>query len=324
MKSLRLVCLAASLLAVVPQVSHARSFTDDKGRVIEAEILEVKGETVKIRRTDGKDYTLAITNFAAADQAFIRGWKPAGGTPAAEAPVPVDDDVKPGATLTLQFPELAKDRKDQVAACLVRLPASYDPAKPFGLVVWLEGGDGGNQPNSSFVPEGSFVLAGLPYPLGANNPSQANMVGEYDKVWEFHRAILDRIYQKIPNLKKEWGIIGGFSNGGHAMDGMLRVRDRKGSLASYFGTFVIADGGGGYASADGNYPSLEGKYAYVCWGQTSPNATNSAGVAKDFKGRRAQTVASEMAETGHAFAGFEREKVREWIKTVVMPGLGIP
>lgn len=302
----------------------AREFTDAKGRKIVAEILSVKGEEVTIRRDDGKDYTLAINLFSPGDQTVIRSWKPATATTMTPAAPPAGDEVKPGATLTLEFPELPKDRKDQTAACTVSLPADYDPAKPFGLVVWLGGGDGGNQPNGSFVPEGPFVLAGLPYPKGANNPGQANMVGEYEKVWEFHRAMINRIHEKIPNLKKEWSVVGGFSNGGHSIDGMLRIRDKAGALADFFGVFVIADGGGGYASEDGSYPSLEGKHAYVCWGETSPNAANSEGVAKDFKGRRAETVASEMAATGHEFAAFEQEKVKEWLKTVVMPALGMP
>jgi predicted esterase len=305
-------------------VSLSREFTDAKGRKIDAEIISVKGEEVTIRRDDGKDYTLAIDLFSPGDQTAIRSWKPATAPPMTPSAPPVGEEVKAGATLTLEFPELPKDRKDQTAACNVRLPADYHPAKSFGLVVWLGGGDGGNQPNGSFVPEGPFVLAGLPYPKGANNPGQANMVGDYEKVWEFHRAMITRIHEKIPNLKKEWSVIGGFSNGGHSIDGMLRLREKAGALADYFGAFVIADGGGGYASEDGSYPSLEGKHAYVCWGETSPNSGPSEGVAKDFKGRRAETVASEMAATGHEFAAFEQEKVKEWLKTVVMPAWGMP
>jgi len=319
----RWLSFASALVLLGAGGSSAREFTDAKGRKIEAEIIAVKGEEVTIRRDDGKDYTLAIKLFSPGDQTVIRSWKPATESTMTPAVPAVGEDVKPGATLTLEFPDLPKDRKDQTAACTLLIPADYDPAKPCGLVVWLGGSDGGNQPNGSFVPEGPFVLAGLPYPKGANNPGQANMVGEYEKVWEFQRTMLNRIHEKIPNLKKQWSVIGGFSNGGHSIDGMLRVRDKEGALADYFGAFVIADGGGGYASEDGSYPSLEGKHAYVCWGETSPNAANSEGVAKDFKGRRAETVASEMAATGHEFAAFEQEKVKEWLKTVVMPAWGM-
>lgn len=322
MKSFRFLLFATLLLTWFEAALVAREFTDVKGRKIEAEIVAVSGAEVTIRRADGKDYTLAVALFSETDQAFIRAWKP-GGEPAGGT-APVDEDVKPGATVRLEFPELPKDRKDETAACHLRLPADYDPAKPCGLVVWLGGGEGGNQPSSGFVPGGPFVLAGLPYPKGANNPGQANMVGEYDRVWEFHRAMLERIHEKIPNLKREWSVIAGFSNGGHSIDGMLRVRDKEGALADFFGAFVIADGGGGYASEDGSFPSLEGKFAYVCWGETSPNAANSEGVAKDFKSRRAGTVASEMAQTGHQFADFEQAKVKEWLQTVVMPAWGMP
>jgi len=322
MKTNRFLTFSTLVCLLAPKIP-AREFTSADGRKIEAEVVAVKGEQVTIRRSDGKDYTLGLALFSAADQSFLRSWKP-GGDPAPAPAVKVDEEVKPGATIRLEFPELAKDRGDQTAACHVRLPADYDPARPFCLVVWLGGGDGGNQPGGGFVPEGPFVLAGLPYPKGANNPGQANMVGQYDQVWEFHRTMLDRIHEKIPNLKREWGILGGFSNGGHSIDGMLRVRDKEGALADYFGAFVLADGGGGYASEDGNYPSLEGKFAYVCWGETSPNAANSEGVAKDFKSRRAETVASEMADTGHQFADFEQAKVKEWITTVVLPAWGIP
>lgn len=316
----------AALACLLASPAPAREFTSADGRKIEAEVVSVKGEEATIRRSDGKEYTLGIALFCPADQAFLRSWKPAAPGPAAPGtPAPaVADEVKPGATIRLEFPDLAKDRGDQTAACHVRVPSGYDPAKPCGLVVWLGGGDGSNQPSGSFVPEGPFVLAGLPYPKGADNPGQANMVGDYETVWEFHRAMIDRIHETIPNLKKEWSVIGGFSNGGHSIDGMLRLRDKKGALADYFGAFVIADGGGGYASEDGSYPSLEGKFAYVCWGETSANAANSEGVAKDFKSRRATTVASEMAGTGHAFADFEQAKVKEWIKTVVLPAWGVP
>lgn len=326
MKAPFLPILGLALTAWLAPQGWAGPFTDAKGRVIEAEIVSVTADRVTLRREDGKAFTLEIARFSAADQTHIRAWKAGGeatGT-SARADADTDADVKPGATLTIEFPDLPKDRRDRTAACTVRIPATYDPAKPCGLVVWLGGGDGGNQPSGSFVPEGPFVLAGLPYPKGANNPGQANMVGEYDRVWEFHRAMLDRIHGKIPNLKREWSVVGGFSNGGHSIDGMLRVRDKEGSLADYFGAFVIADGGGGYASEDGNYPSLEGKFAYVCWGENSPNAANSEGVARDFKSRRATTVASEMAGTGHAFAAFEQEKVREWFQTVVIPAWGLP
>jgi predicted peptidase len=151
--------------------------------------------------------------------------------------------VAPGASLKFDFPELTVDRKGALAACHLKLPANYDAAKKYPLVVWLGGGEGGNQPNGSFLPAGDFILVGLPYPKGANNPKQANMVGDYGKVWAYHRFMLEEIAKVIPNLDRSRSIIAGFSNGGHSIDGMLRLSGSP-KLTDYFSTFIFADGGG--------------------------------------------------------------------------------
>lgn len=298
----------------------ARTFTDSKGRVMEAEIVSVSGANVTIKRTDGQTFTVPAATFSALDQAFIKAWKP--GAPAAPAePVKAADDVKPGATLILEFPDLPQDRKGQPASCTVKLPKGYDSAKKFPLVVWLAGGDGGNTPNSGFLPEGDFVTVGLPFPKGASNPNQANMVGEYDKIWDYHRAMINKIHERIPNLDKKISIIGGFSNGGHAIDGMLKTRGGKeGGIADYFGIFVLADGGGSVGTK-GNYPSLKGKHAYLCYGETSGNADIVPLAAKNFKSRGAEMVLSKMEKTGHEFAAFEQAKVKEWIAKTALPGI---
>lgn len=323
------------VLAILPglhlltSVLPARTFTDAKGRAMEAEIVSVKDTSVTIRRADGQSFTVPVTTFSAEDQAFIKAWKPGAVPPPAKPmtepapPVPAPADLKPGASLTLEFPDLDPDRKGQPAVCTVRLPAGYDPAKKFPLVVWLAGGEGGNTPNSSFLPEGDFVTAGLPFPKGANNPAQANMVGEFDKIWDYHRAMLNKIHERVPNLDKKTSIIGGFSNGGHAIDGMLKTRGGKeGGIADYFGIFVLADGGGS-AGTKGNYPSLKGKYAYLCYGETSGNADIVPLAAKNFKSRGAEMVLSKMEKTGHQFADFEQVKVKEWIAKTALPGLQV-
>jgi len=79
--------------------------------------------------------------------------------------------VASGAALKFDFPELTVDRKGAMAACHLTLPADYEATKKYPLVVWLGGGEGGNTPSKAFLPEGDFILVGLPYPKGANNPA---------------------------------------------------------------------------------------------------------------------------------------------------------
>ncbi len=323
MKILKLICLCG-VFFYCEASGYARTFTNQAGKSMEADVVSVAGDKVKLKRADGKEYELPLSALSEADQAFLKEWKPVvpGDKPDPVPEAPTDPDLKPGGSFNLDFKDLVVDRKDTPASCQVRLSAGYDAAKPASLVVWLGGGDGGNSPSTGFLPEGNFVSAGLPYPKGANNPNQANMVGEYGDIWDYQRTMVDAILKKVPNLAKGLGVISGFSNGAHAIDGMLRVRSKKGEgVADYFKVFVLADGGGSYSASKGGYPSLKGKFAYVCWGEKSPNAGPSQLVAKDFRSRGAEHVASEMKDTGHAFSPAEVEKVKVWMEKTVVPVL---
>ena len=226
--------------------------------------------------------------------------------------------VAPGATLKFDFPELTVDRKGALAACHLKLPANYVVTKSYPLVVWLGGGEGGNQPNGSFLPAGDFILVGLPYPKGANNPKQANMVGDYGKVWAYHRFMLEEIAKIIPNLDRSRSIIAGFSNGGHAIDGMLRLSSGP-KLTDYFGVFVFVDGGGTAYSSLGALNDLKGKFAYACWGELKgSNKPNTSHLPAALKAKGATAVGSEMTGVGHAFAETEKPKVAEWLEKVAL------
>jgi predicted peptidase len=226
--------------------------------------------------------------------------------------------VAPGATLRFDFPELTVDRKGALAACHLKLPAGYDAAKKYPLVVWLGGGEGGNQPNGSFLPAGDFILVGLPYPKGANNPKQANMVGEYAQVWTYHRFMLEEIAKVIPNVDRPRSIIAGFSNGGHAIDGMLRL-SVKPELTDFFGIFIFVDGGGTAYSSLGALNDLKGKFAYACWGELKgSNKPDTSHLPAALKAKGATVVGSEMAGVGHAFGETEKPKIAEWLEQVAL------
>ena len=226
--------------------------------------------------------------------------------------------VAPGASLKFDFPELTVDRKGAMAACHLTLPASYETGKKYPLVVWLGGGEGGNTPSKAFLPEGDFIVVGLPYPKGANNPAQANMVGDYAKVWAYQRFMLDEIAKVVPNIDKSHSIIAGFSNGGHAIDGMLRLSSGP-KFTDYFGVFIFADGGGTTYTSKGNLPSLKDKFAYACWGsEKGSNKPATSLLPKALKSKGATVVGSEMTGVGHSFAATEHPKIAEWLAKVAL------
>ena len=226
--------------------------------------------------------------------------------------------IVPGAALKFNFPELKVDRRGSLAACNVKLPLNYDKAKPYPLVVWLAGGEGGNQPSGSFLPAGEFILVGLPYPKGANNPRQASMVGDYGKVWAYHRFMLDEIAKVIPNIDKSYSIIAGFSNGGHSIDGMLRLSGGP-KLTEYFGIFIFVEGGGTGYSSLGELPDLKGKFAYACWGgEKGSNKPDASYLPAALKAKGAKVVGSEMVGVGHGFSESEHRKIAEWLQKVAL------
>lgn len=328
------LALATSLASLV----NARTFTDDKGRKIEAELLSVDGSEVTLNK-GGRKFTLPVTRFSQADQKFIREWasskatttfnlgylssnpKPVappavttppkpGVSPPADLPKP-----KPGATLTLKFPELEKDFNGKPAAVSVRIPKSYDPSKPVPLFIFLGGGKGSSSPGGALsLTRDDFVCAGLPYPNSGRSPWQANMVGRPDIVWAYWKPMLARLHAAIPNLDPRVRIIGGFSNGAHAIDALLANRE----FGSAFSAFVLIEGGG---SPGGNYQGVKGKHIYYAWGDKSPIA-RSAGVVLSRARQGGMRMRSHaMKDTGHQFPKTEKTAVQSWLYETVIPDL---
>ncbi len=49
-----------------------RTFTDNRGRTVEARVVRVDGDQVTIQRRDGKQFTVSVATFSPADQEFLR------------------------------------------------------------------------------------------------------------------------------------------------------------------------------------------------------------------------------------------------------------
>jgi len=70
------VCLAASLQAarLPAATTDLHDFTDQQGRTLKAEIINVIGQEVSLQRADGENFKVKISIFSSADQDFIRQW----------------------------------------------------------------------------------------------------------------------------------------------------------------------------------------------------------------------------------------------------------
>ena len=123
-------------------VLEARKFTNKSGKVIEATILDVQGEKVKLQ-IKSKKFTIPIDSLSDADQEFIKDWeKPA------NPETPVKPKLKskvskfgistaPGAKI-YQSPKGKYDNGNYA----VFVPKSYDGSKEVPLII---SGHGANQ-----------------------------------------------------------------------------------------------------------------------------------------------------------------------------------
>lgn len=66
----------AMVLAFTASVSQAELFTltDKQGRSVKADVLEVAGGQVKIKRDDGQTFSLALSNLSEGDQQKLNEW----------------------------------------------------------------------------------------------------------------------------------------------------------------------------------------------------------------------------------------------------------
>lgn len=70
----RIALLLISL--ALPAAAEFRTFTNQDGRSLEAEVLAVNGDSARMRLQGGTEFTLSLSQLLPADQAYLREWSP--------------------------------------------------------------------------------------------------------------------------------------------------------------------------------------------------------------------------------------------------------
>lgn len=83
---LALAALAALTLPPQAAVAESMALTDILGRTIRAEPVALEGDALKIRREDGREFTIELKSLVDDDQAKIRRWSAAQSQAALEPP----------------------------------------------------------------------------------------------------------------------------------------------------------------------------------------------------------------------------------------------
>ena len=337
------MCFAGPFSAPI----HAYTFTGRTGTKVEAEVVSVSqaAKTVRLRLPTGKEADVPFANVSDADQEYLRQWTPPAGaaTPApilkikppparpssllpqksnllpSKSSAPTTPLGAPGETITLEFPDLPNDKQEHVAACKVRLPTQYDPAKPMPLLLWFSAGQGSNDPKGGLplVDSATWAVAAMPYPTNAALPQFAVMDGKMSPIRNYHMTMLKKLIESIPNADPKLRFVGGFSNGAHCVGTYLADGEKE--FIDYFRGFIIIEGG--CTRKDTKKP-LRNDFAYVAWGDSPGNTEGfMTGMKSAVKAGRLQVTSRVMKGVGHGFPAAEQSEVKTWIENVAAPGI---
>jgi hypothetical protein len=233
--------------------------------------------------------------------------------------------LAPGSTFTVAFPEMPPtfhnlyQNKDVKAQMTVFLPSNYDPNRKHPLLILLNGGDGrtGSNPGvaRALCEEKDFVCVGMPL-FKATDPKApgGNFVmrdpdGTY--MWPFFRTMLAKLESLVPNLDPAHRVLGGFSNGAHATQGLLDESD--GEIARRFSAFLFVEGGGRLR----HYDLLKGKPYLMVSSQAKsrPRAQQICDAAKA-AGAKATLIAVDTGKHGFPISAYPA--VRQWLRGPAM------
>lgn len=243
------------------------------------------------------------------------------GAPVAEGTAPA---LTAGATIRIPFPDMPAtyyavfEKKPVAAQMTVFLPRNYDSHRKFPLFVFLNGWDGGDAANPGvargITQEMDFICVVVPLfrAPGPRQPADENLMRDADArcMWPYFQKMLARLDALVPNLDSDHEVLGGFSNGAHATQGLIDESD--GAVARRFCAFLFVEGGGHLV----HYDELKGKpYLIVSSNAKSRPRAQQLCDQANAAGAKASLVFVDIGK--HGFPPQAYPAVREWLKGAV-------
>ena len=245
----------------------------------------------------------------------------------AAEPVPT---LNPGSTFTITFPDMPPTfydmyaKKDEKAQMTVFLPRNYDPSRKHPLLVFLNGGDGGNGSNPGVAralsTEKDFVCVSVPLFKVIDPHARSGYVMQDPDaryMWPFFQTMLSKLKESVPNLDPRHQILGGFSNGAHATAGLIDVSE--GEITRQFSAFLFVEGGGRMKRFD----LLKGK-PFLMVSSNAKSRPRAQQICDEAKaaGAKATFICEDVGK--HAFPASAYPAVREWLRGPAMSNLRDP
>lgn len=233
----------------------------------------------------------------------------------------------PDAILRFECPELPPTllsmhtKTEETPRVTVRLPENYSAEKNFPLFVWMDGGAGGDARGSGvgrLIMQGrDFIFVKLPLfkkELNRNPKFSALYITARDDgeiISHAYRTLLGRAYENIPNIDTANNVVGGFSNGSHAIAATFNSGDPW--LLERLRHIVLVEGGLGLRGDE----NIAGRKLLVLYGGAEDRRP---GLREAYAAIHERALAGGAAATcvvmpgvGHTFPHEYHPVVRDWI-----------
>lgn len=173
------------------------------------------------------------------------------GPASADNPAPA-----PGAILRFEFPDLSPNMaamfggKPIPNVLVADLPSNYTTEKKFPIVIYIDGGNGGDYLSTKWLREAlgpnDFIAVRLPLFKKEKIPTdpaggRAVLSKDFEIISANYRVMLEKLFATVPNITARGSTLGGFSNGAHTTAVLLEGGDEF--ILKHFDHFYFIEGG---------------------------------------------------------------------------------
>lgn len=184
---------ATSASATRVSGSSRRTFTNTSGKQIEAEVVNVTGDQVVLRRNE-KDYPVPMASLSAADQEYLKQWsKP---TPAVKPPAQKSDPVKEATPGTEGPIQLGKKIKRTDEEALKHLDPKWHEVQPLPETFPADY----KLPLTGIADSGEEEVYDFNQPISPDVLARLQSKGKEAMVHKFYFAPRDPRYKEGPGL----------------------------------------------------------------------------------------------------------------------------
>jgi len=244
------------------------------------------------------------------------------GTPVASANNP--PTLQPGKVYSFTYPWMpqtfyAQQAKNEKPAMMtVYLPTNYDPQRKFPVLIFLNGGDGGDGSDPALARAlaggKDFICVALPL-FKVDTKDYVIRDEDCTLMWQQHKQMLARLTELVPNIDPDHRILGGFSNGAHSVGGLIDCSN--GEAAKWFSAFIVVEGAG----RTQRYDLIKGKPLLICYGY-QPGRDSPRARVKEFSAvaiaAGVNVTVHEIPNSGHAFPPASYPFLLQWLRDIAL------